>query len=536
MQQNIIKNVVKPVFKAQPDYRLVMANLEKRILDGVDEEKTKKILASEEVWKRLDPELMLQWASLCQMAGCISAAESVYSQLHRISPDLEAAWERHFEMMDILGKSTDLLKLLEISRKSVNQAVHSAWMKRFAHNRSYYGEKDLDKAAKPFEEMRTRQNLADRFLELFSGRPDCFARQWADKNTGKSGYVPVRYAMRHSDLEAHFKGFDTCGIYLIHPDGTVKLGVIDADLKDSLREASSLKKNISAVKKEGTWLASRIIEISQKAGARPCVEFSGGKGYHFWYFFEEAVSAGQAKAALTNIAAQVKNDLECFQLEVFPKQDHLTGQGFGNLVKLPLGVHKKTGKRSYFYECPDRDVENQLAWLSKVKPGKLESVPEKTAKIELHPKFVALSEKWPELATLSSSCPPIGRLITACFSGNQISNGEEQILYQTIGFLPAASRSLHAVFGNMTDYNPHVVDLKISKLRGTPLGCRRIHSILGYTGDICPFPSVTSYPSPLLHLGIDLREAGSRSEKVESLSAAIENLRTAMEQVERFLK
>lgn len=55
------------------------------------------------------------------------------------------------------------------------------------------------------------------------------------------------------------------------------------------------------------------------------------------------------------------------------------------------------------------------------------------------------------------------------FSGIQISNGEEQVLYQTIGFIPTASRSLHAVFGNVPDYNPHIVDLKISKLRGTPL-------------------------------------------------------------------
>jgi hypothetical protein len=242
------------------------------------------------------------------------------------------------------------------------------------------------------------------------------------------------------------------------------------------------------------------------------------------------------KAALTQIAAQIKTDLEYFQLEVFPKQDHVSGQGFGNLVKLPLGVHRKTGKRSYFYECPDRDVEHQLAWLATVKPGTLDPVPEKMASITRHPRFVALSEKWPELATLSSSCPPLGRLITACFSGNLLSHGEEQVLYQTLGFLPTASRNLHAVFGQMSDYNPHMVDLKISKLRGTPLGCRRIHSILGYSGDICPFPTGNSYPSPVLHLGVDIKDMGNRSEKVESLGAAIEHLRTAMEQVERFLK
>jgi hypothetical protein len=276
------QTVLKQVPKTKPDYRLILATLEKRIMDGVDEEKTKKILTSEEIWKRLDPERMMQWASLCQMAGCITTAQSVYCELHRIAPLHDAAFERHFEMLDILGNQQDLLKFLELSRKSVSPSVHGAWMKRFATTRSVSNEKDLDRAAKPFEQMRSHQHFADHFRALFSGRSDCFARQWADKTSGKSGYVPVRYPMRHTDLDAHFKGFETCGIYLIHPDGTVKLGVIDADLKPSIRDPSTLKPHMAAVRKESTWMASRILEISEKAGAKPCIEFSGGKGFHFW--------------------------------------------------------------------------------------------------------------------------------------------------------------------------------------------------------------------------------------------------------------
>lgn len=527
---------LKPVSKTKPDYRLFLANLERRIIEGVDEEKTKKILSSDEIWKRLDQELMMKWASLCQMAGCVESGRAVYSEIHRLKPDFEPAWERHLEMMDILGKSSDVVKLLEMARRSVPSEVHAAWTRRFSNNRRVFNELNLDKASKPFEEMRTRERLADRFMDLFSGRPDCFARQWADKANGRSGYVPVRQPMRHADLEAHFKGFETCGIYLLHQDGRVKLGVIDADLKSSFRESSVLRKNMAAVKRESAWMASRIMEISAVAGLRPCVEFSGGKGYHFWYFFQESVPAGQAKASLARIADQVKNDLEFFQLEVFPKQDHLSGQGFGNLVKLPLGIHRKTGKRSYFCECPDRDVDNQLAWLMKVKPGLLAAAPEKKGKIELHPRLVSLAEKWPQLAQLSSACPPLGRLITASFSGNILSHGEEQVLYQTLGFLPEASRNLHAVFASQSDYNPHLVELKISKLRGKPLGCKRVHSILGYTGDICPFPKKAAYSTPVLHLGVDPDDSGNRSEKVESLKAAIDNLKLAMAQVERFLK
>lgn len=525
--------------RPKTDYRLVIAQLEKRIIDGADEEKTKAALVSEDIWKRLEPDLMLHWASLCQMAGCLDAADTVYSELHRIQPALETAWERHMEMADLLGQPAQLVKLLETSRKHIPPSVHSAWMKRFSPKGPALSERDLDNAAKPFEQLRTRQSLADHFLTLFTGRPDCFARQWADKSSGKSGYVPVRQPMRHSDLEAHFKGYETCGIYLIHPDDTVRLAVIDADLSKKIRDSESLKKLMPAVKKESLWMTSRILEISRKTGMTPRVEISGGKGYHYWYFFDENVPAGQARAALHSITGQIEGDLTCFNLEVFPKQDHLTGQGFGNLVKLPLGVHRKTGKRSWFAECPDRDVDLQLQWLSSVKPQKLGVVSvadsEKKGVVTLHPRFTALSEKWPGLAALSSACPPLGRLITAGFSGVTLTGSEQQVLYQTLGFLPQGSRNLHAVFGAAADYNPHLVDLKISKLRGTALGCRRIHSILGFTGDLCPFPSNKSYPTPLLHLGVDVKQAGNRSEKIETLKAAFDNLRAAMEQVERFI-
>jgi hypothetical protein len=39
---------------------------------------------------------------------------------------------------------------------------------------------------------------------------------------------------------------------------------------------------------------------------------------------------------------------------MFPKQDSLNGKDLGNLMKLPLGINRKTGNRSYFVrnDCP----------------------------------------------------------------------------------------------------------------------------------------------------------------------------------------
>ncbi|WP_291319363.1 hypothetical protein [Desulfonatronospira sp.] len=79
--------------------------------------------------------------------------------------------------------------------------------------------------------------------------------------------------------------------------------------------------------------------------------------YHFWFFFEEHVPASLARNLISPLAAALDRDCRFFNLEVFPKQDQLQGKGLGNLVKLPLGIHRASGKPSYF---PDSFQERSL--------------------------------------------------------------------------------------------------------------------------------------------------------------------------------
>jgi hypothetical protein len=86
------------------------------------------------------------------------------------------------------------------------------------------------------------------------------------------------------------------------------------------------------------------------------------------------------------------------------------------------------------------------------------------------------------------------------------------------------------------EYNPHQVDYRISRLRGTPLGCRRIHDLLEFVGTFCRFDRPASYPHPLLHIDGWEAPSGPPSEKVADLAGAIERLQIAIGQVQRFLK
>ena len=144
------------------------------------------------------------------------------------------------------------------------------------------------------------------------------------------------------------------------------------------------------INKDKIYMISRIKEESKNLGLNPVIEFSGSKGYHFWFFMDRKTSATAIRIALKAIVETVISDLSCFDLEIFPKQDYLTGKGFGNLVKLPLGLHKLSGKRSFFLDCNKKDAVSQLAWLAGLKKCHadiLDTLPEKISSknLTLHP-------------------------------------------------------------------------------------------------------------------------------------------------------
>ena len=94
---------------------------------------------------------------------------------------------------------------------------------------------------------------------------------------------------------------------------------------------------------------------------------------------------------------------------------------------------------------------------------------------------------------------------------------------------------LHLLLADQPEYNPHQVDFKLSRVRGTPLGCSRIHSLLGFTGDMCRFENPKGYAHPLLHLDSKQFQSQPKSEKIENLSSALENLKQSIMVVQQFI-
>jgi hypothetical protein len=527
---------------ASPDFRLILSVLEKKILKGEDADKCRKTLIMERVWKSLNPDMGLQWARLAQMAGEVETALAVLDHLNRTCPDMEAAWTERMETLAILGRHEERVRTAALHKQLRGSPLMEAAAPPCP---AQAADPDMTAADAPFSDLRSRQDAVARFMRLFSGREDCFARQWADKAENKQGYVPVRHPMTPAEVEEHLAGRKTYGIYLLRSDATVLTAVIDADLKPEFRDRQLTAADKGKIRKEQDYLFSRIRELSGNRGVRPLVEFSGGKGYHFWYFFQSPVPAGQAKTLLESVQYPVAQDLSVFNLEVFPKQDHLSGKGLGNLVKLPLGIHRLSGKPSYFLECPDRSSPCQLAFLNTVIPAHTDSIrfdpPEFRPAVVPHPRMKDLAgsehfKETGEISRLTAACPPFARAVNACVSGKDISLSEEKTIYQTIGFLPNARPLIHRLMSGVSGYNAHLTDYKLSQVRGTPLGCRRIHALMEYDGPLCDFNGKKGYGHPLMHLGWGDAKDHPKAETIVTLADALENLKLAIFQVERLLK
>ncbi len=210
-------------------------------------------------------------------------------------------------------------------------------------------------------------------------------------------------------------------------------------------------------------------------------------------------------------------------------------------MKLPLGIHRATGRPSFFLHVPDRSAPAQLAALRKAPVIASSRVMEvagerKGAEVMVHPRQEAWAARFPELALLGERCTALSQIFVSCRQARTLSVREEKVLLGTLGFLDRGKTLVHHLVQELPEYNPHLVDFRLSRLRGKPLGCRKIHAILGLTGDLCPFERVPEYAHPLLHWPQWKEEASAnRAERIGNLREALEELKHAISVVERFV-
>jgi hypothetical protein len=203
-----------------------------------------------------------------------------------------------------------------------------------------------------------------------------------------SPHCPHR-PMTLSDFEAHLAGTHTLGHYVVRPgDNVCKFFAYDLDLVQPGPQEAPMRfdrdgnptefnpreaiLNPEAPGYRDCVIGLRVLadglayRINRMLGISVALEWSGAKGIHVYGFTGEIPAETAQKMAFQILEGfsvfqqyrgkyfwrHVDPSPEAFEqlvtIEVFPKQDAVENGGYGNLMKLPLGIHQGTKERSKF--------------------------------------------------------------------------------------------------------------------------------------------------------------------------------------------
>jgi hypothetical protein len=158
----------------------------------------------------------------------------------------------------------------------------------------------------------------ERYRDLFINREDAYATQGTD-----GSFICRKEEVTDQVLVDHLKGRITCGWHCLNKANQIKWACTDADSEDGQKFLQRVSKRL-----KGLEIPSYIEESRQ------------GRG-HLWIFLDP-IAARPVRKVLKRVVEE--------GMEVFPKQNRISPKGYGSLVRGPLGIHLRTGKRYGFLE------------------------------------------------------------------------------------------------------------------------------------------------------------------------------------------
>ncbi len=490
-------------------------NLHLRLADLCEEVGLpQRLIAELNLALRDDPEETTGLRRLAQAhrdAGRLDRAWRCLKNLCQREPEDVQLWLEAVQLLQEMGNRQEAREILEQALKHSQHPELLAQKRLLESNQQRDSEDALVGTNSPA--------LLARFQSLFAGREGVYARQWA-KDRQNTGYTPVRQPLSHRVIQNHLQGNHTIGVYPIRLDSTVNFVALDLDLPKSF----TVRHNPD----EEAWeegigrlhdFAGRLQREAQSRGLSTYLEDSGGKGRHLWCFLASPLTARLARK-LGQLWAEWAGPLPpevC--LELFPKQANLQADQLGNLIKLPLGLHRGSGRRGEFLDSGGHPYEDQETFIMSIlrnskeaiqtllcqpAPAWVEELPElEPARLETRPPAPPYRPADDlEFQTLMLRCVTLRTLVDQAEGERTLSHDQVVVLQHTLGYLRQGVEATNHVLLQCPELGANF-HLK-SPYRGNPMSCARIRArIPGTTSRLdcnCEFPAVTGYPSPVLHL------------------------------------
>ncbi|MBW2059772.1 MAG: hypothetical protein JRJ26_19990 [Deltaproteobacteria bacterium] len=516
-----------------------------------------------------DAAFHLRWADLCEELGLIDdlilelnlalrdrhgdvAIHRRLAEIHRDSGNLEKAarkWrdvlelqpevsDHHVALGEVLEEMREYEKAAEVYRlgfERTGDPVLKAHLKALA----FVSEETAEpgSAEQGSDDWIPTDSQVVRFMDLFAGREGVYARQWVSP-TGESGYTLIREPFTMAVAKNHLMGNQTVGIYPLRMDNTVCFIAFDIDIaRYFLAKAMTSKKLWDRADARAQAVARKIVDLGAAHEIPIYIEDSGFKGRHCWILVDPPVPGRIARRFALLLLQQIGRPPSELQIEAFPKQAFVAEGGVGNLIKVPLGVHRKSGRRALFVDGDGRPFPNQFGFLEQIRKVSKQGIYEfiqrfqavqgtgiqvaretparrpegetedrKGEKPEAGPPPVPEQydlERDAEFQYLISRCHVLRAIVEKINQEGEIGNEERIVLTHSVGLLKNGPEAVNVLLARCANVDASFF-LK-SRLRGNPISCPKIRSRVGaITSRVacnCKFdPKTTLYPSPLRHV------------------------------------
>lgn len=164
----------------------------------------------------------------------------------------------------------------------------------------------------------------------------------------------------YEQLKRHVEGNPPHGLAQIKAgESTTRVAIFDLDDHD---------KEMPIEEMIGT--ASKLYEQLESDGYKPRMFTStGGKGVHIYVNWEKPQDAASVRKMMSSVLAKHgfsdgTKGVKLKQIEVFPKQDGVPTDGFGNMAALPLSGESKPIDPMFGYEICEKEYAIQIKWES----------------------------------------------------------------------------------------------------------------------------------------------------------------------------
>jgi len=348
-------------------------------------------------------------------------------------------------------------------------------------------------------------------------------RQFIDR-VGRSGFRPASDALHASDLREHWEGRTTLAVPVYGPSDTVRFAAVDLDVGRKELDHEPWER-IEERRRMLLDDARGLLDAAHRAGVDGLIEDSGYKGYHAWFFFDAPVSATVAHRFLSELCRVCGAPPDGTHRELFPATGSRPPDGLGCRLKIPLGIHRLTGRRCAILDPAGTPCSNG--------PEVLHSMPRLTTRT-LHAALQSWSRYRPAsggigttpvdatpatpanpIALLRERCPVLKGLAERAATERTLSHTERIVLrgiLEPVGTTGCAE--LHRILGYCDNYDRRVTNRFLGRPDIHPMSCRRIREALGSfcdeVGCACRFRNTKlDYDHPLRHLAATIPGAGA---------------------------